>query len=72
MVEGGNAIGLAERDAEGFGDKAERGLVEIAEAFLNGVKGFDDGVAGEAVAPHGAVDDAPAFVVGRESGLFQG
>jgi len=41
VVEGGDTVGLAERDAERFGDEAERRLVEIAERFLNGVESFD-------------------------------
>lgn len=72
VVEGGDAVGLAKGNAERLGDKAERGLVEITEGFLNSVESFDEGVAGETVAAHGAVDDAPAFVVGRKRGFFQG
>ena len=66
VIEGGDSVGLAERDPERFGNKAQRGLVEIAEGLLNSVKRFDEGVAGETVAAHGAVDNAPSFIVGRE------
>lgn len=72
VIEGGDSVGLAERDAKRFCDEAERGLVEIAEGLLNGVKSFDECVARKTMPPHGAIDDAPAFVVGRERGFFQG
>jgi hypothetical protein len=71
VVKGGNSVGLAERDAEGFCNETERRLIEIAEGFLNGVKCFNEGIAREAVAAHGAINDTPSFVIGRERGFLQ-
>jgi len=72
VIEGGDAVSLAGGNAERFGDKADRRLVEKAERFLNGVESFDEGVARKAVTPHGAIDDTPTLIVRGERGLFQG
>ena len=63
VIEGGDAVGLAERNAKGLRDEAQGSLIEIPEGFLNGMEGLDQSVASETVTPHGAIDNAPAPIV---------
>ncbi len=70
VIEGGDTVCLTEGNAEGFRDEAKRGLVQVAEGFLNGMKSLYQGVARETVTPHRAIDDAPALIVRGKRRFF--
>ena len=61
VIERDYAIGLAERNAQGLGDKGDGVVVKIAERRLDGVEGFNEGVTGKAILAHGAVHDLPTL-----------
>ena len=69
VIESGRAIYAAERHAQREGDKPQRGLIEISEALLNGVQGFDERVGFAAMAAGRGLDDFPALIIRGQLGL---
>ena len=65
VIKGGDAIHAAQRDAQQRGYKPQRSLIQIPEAFLDGVQGFDQRVRFAAVAARRGLDDLPALIVSR-------
>ena len=66
MVEGGDAVGAAQRHAQRHRDIAQRLYVQVSKRFLHRVQGFNQSARLLALAPYGGVDQFPALVlIGR-------
>src|ERR1700690_188895 len=57
MIKRGHPIGSAERHSQRDGDIAQRGFIQIAEGFLNGVKSLDESAGALTDAAPGRVKD---------------
>ena len=66
VIEGGRTVHAAEGHAQDRGDETQCVLIEIAEALLDGVQGFDEGVRFAPVTACRGLDDFPAFIVGGQ------
>ena len=63
VVEGGGAIDAAERHPQRSGDEPQRDLIQIPEALLHRVEGFDERVRFAPVTACRRLDDFPPLVV---------
>src|ERR1039457_6469144 len=66
MIKSRRAIHAAEWHTQHRSNESQRVLIEIAEALLNGVQGFDEGVRFASVTACRSLDDFPSFIVGGQ------